>query len=144
MQLSSWKSLTQVFIVRVVPLVKRSDPFICETKTALTQKHLDASQLAGLTNSNPIYFLLEPPKHGKIMRIVRPSGSRSKVLVSLLAQCIANRITSTGKRVIYHFRAGCQKLTRLPFNMVTSLSLVQFRCNPKKWKRHNRQYNFLS
>lgn len=68
-----------VFNIRVVPLVKRVEPFICETKTALTQKHLDTSQLAGLTNSNPIYFLVDPPKHGKIMRIVRPSGSRSKV-----------------------------------------------------------------
>ena len=69
----------QLFNIRVTPLIKRTEPFICETKTQFSQKHLDASQLAGLTNSNPIYFLLEAPSHGKIMRIVRPSGSRSKV-----------------------------------------------------------------
>jgi hypothetical protein len=73
----------QLFHIRVIPLVKRSEPFVCETKTALTQKNLDASQLAGLTNSNPIYFLIDAPKHGRIMRIVRPSGSRSKVISSI-------------------------------------------------------------
>ena len=71
----------QLFNIRVIPLIKRTEPFVCETKTPLTQKHLDASQLAGLTNSNPIYFLVDVPKHGKIMRIVRPSGSRSKVVM---------------------------------------------------------------
>ena len=71
----------QLFNIRVIPLIKRTEPFVCETKTPLTQKHLDASQLAGLTNSNPIYFLVDVPKHGKIMRIVRPSGSRSKVIM---------------------------------------------------------------
>ena len=40
----------------------------------INQKHLDASQLAGLTNSNPVYFLTETPEHGKIMRIVRASS----------------------------------------------------------------------
>jgi len=68
-----------MFNIRVVPLIKIKEAFVCESKAALTQKHLDASQLAGLTNSNPVYFLVEPPKHGKIMRIVRPSGSRSNV-----------------------------------------------------------------
>ena len=76
----------QLFNIRVTPLIKRTEPFICETKTQFSQKHLDASQLAGLTNSNPIYFLLEAPSHGKIMRIVRPSGSRSKVLFFLFNQ----------------------------------------------------------
>jgi chondroitin sulfate proteoglycan 4 len=75
----------QLFNIRVIPLIKRTEPFVCETKTPLTQKHLDASQLAGLTNSNPIYFLVDVPKHGKIMRIVRPSGSRSKVIIMRLS-----------------------------------------------------------
>ena len=63
------------FHIRVVPLVRRQEAFsVTENKMALTQKHLDASHLAGLTNSNPIYFLTETPNNGKIMRIVRTSS----------------------------------------------------------------------
>ena len=47
-------------------------------KTQLGQEHLDASQLAGLTNSNPIYFITNTPEHGKIMRIVRSSNPGEK------------------------------------------------------------------
>ena len=71
----------QVFEVAVVPLLKRSEPFIAgyDKNTALTQRHLDATQLSGLTNSNPVYFVLRAPKFGRIMRIVRSSGrQRSK------------------------------------------------------------------
>jgi chondroitin sulfate proteoglycan 4 len=64
-----------VFQIRVTPLVRRKVAFVCnKVKTALEQKHLDASRLAGLTNSNPVYFLTETPIHGKIMRIVRASN----------------------------------------------------------------------
>ena len=63
------------FRVRVVPLVRRNEIFqVTEPKMPLTQKHLDASQLAGLTNSNPMYFLTETPEFGKIKRIVRASS----------------------------------------------------------------------
>ena len=63
------------FQVRVVPLIKCKEPFkVTEVKMQLTQKNLDASHLAGLTNSNPVYFLTETPNLGKIMRIVRASN----------------------------------------------------------------------
>eukprot|EP00094_Tigriopus_californicus_P012169 TCALIF_11761-PA protein Name:"Similar to CSPG4 Chondroitin sulfate proteoglycan 4 (Homo sapiens)" AED:0.07 eAED:0.06 QI:0/0.64/0.33/0.86/1/1/15/679/2482 len=67
----------QVFQVSVAPLVRQSRPFIAQhkEKTVLLQEHLDATQLSGLTNSNPVYFLLEAPRFGRIMRIVRSSGS---------------------------------------------------------------------
>ena len=36
--------------------------------------HILFSRLAGLTNSNPVYFLTETPNHGKIKRIVQASN----------------------------------------------------------------------
>ena len=46
------------FQIKVIPLVRRQEKFrVTENKMQLTQKHLDASHLAGLTNSNPMYFL---------------------------------------------------------------------------------------
>ena len=48
-----------------------------EKKTPFLQRHLDATQLSGLTNSNPVYFLVSPPRFGRIMRIVRPSGNNN-------------------------------------------------------------------
>ena len=113
------------FQIKVIPLIRRQEAFsVTENKMQLTQKHLDASHLAGnksnlihfdpiwsilihfdpfwsiliysdqiwsilihfdpfwsilihfagLTNSNPVYFLTETPDHGKIMRIVRTSS----------------------------------------------------------------------
>lgn len=69
----------QMFQVEVTPLVRKKMPFVAyiEQKTAMSQDHLDASQLSGLTNSNPVYFILTPPSYGKIMRIVRASGSNA-------------------------------------------------------------------
>ena len=60
----------------VTPLVREREPFVAtfDGKTALLQKHLDAAQLSGLTNSNPVYFVTKAPAHGRIMRIVRQSG----------------------------------------------------------------------
>ena len=70
----------QLFEVSVVPLLRRKEPFVAryDKKTPLLQRHLDATQLSGLTNSNPVYFLLEAPRFGRIMRIVRSSGHRDK------------------------------------------------------------------
>ena len=62
------------FEIKVSPLVRCQEAFsVTEKKMPLTQKHLDASHLAGLTNSNPVYFLMEAPNYGKIMRIVPTS-----------------------------------------------------------------------
>lgn len=67
------------FTVQVAPLIRRKTDFkVTDIKTQLGQEHLDASQLAGLTNSNPIYFLTNTPEHGKIMRIVRSSNPGEK------------------------------------------------------------------
>ena len=63
------------FIVKVKPLLRRKLALkVTEAKTQLTQMHLDASRLAGLTNSNPVYFMTETPNHGKIKRIVQASN----------------------------------------------------------------------
>ena len=69
----------QLFHIIVLPLVKRNGTLVCnlggDKYVPFQQHHLDASQLAGLTNSNPVYFILEPPKYGTIMRIIKPSSS---------------------------------------------------------------------
>ena len=71
----------QVFKIIVLPLVKRNGTLVCnlsgDKNVPFQQHHLDASQLAGLTNSNPIYFVLEPPRYGRLMRIIKPSSSSS-------------------------------------------------------------------
>ena len=68
-----------VFHVKVMPLVRSKETLkVTEVKAGLSQAHLDASQLAGLTNSNPVFFLAQMPKYGKIMRIVRTSKAKDK------------------------------------------------------------------
>ena len=67
----------QRFDVEVIPLLRQRERFAAylgDGKTAITQKNLDATQLSGLTNSNPVYFVLEPPRTGSVMRIVKESG----------------------------------------------------------------------
>ena len=67
------------FEIQVKPLIRQKTAFlVTEMKTQLGQIHLDASQLAGLTNSNPIYFLIDTPEFGKIMRIIRSSNPGEK------------------------------------------------------------------
>lgn len=69
-----------VFEVTVAPLISRREPFVAESerRTALSQRHLDASQLSGLTTSNPVYFILRPPEFGRILRVVNASSSASE------------------------------------------------------------------
>ena len=69
--------LSQRFDVEVIPLLRQRERFAAylgDGKTAITQKNLDATQLSGLTNSNPVYFVLESPRTGSLMRIVKESG----------------------------------------------------------------------
>ena len=71
-------AVSQRFDVEVIPLLRQREKFrafIGDGKTPLTQKNLDATQLSGLTNSNPVYFLLQSTRLGKIMRVVRESNS---------------------------------------------------------------------
>ena len=66
------------FNITVRPLVKSDLYFVglIDNSSPLTIQHLDATKLAGLTNSNPVYYLLSAPKFGKIKRIIRTSRTR--------------------------------------------------------------------
>ena len=66
------------FNITVKPLVKREISLVAgiDSSTPLTIRHLDATKLAGLTNSNPVYYLLSSPKLGKIKRILKTSRTR--------------------------------------------------------------------
>merc|ERR550539_1437790 len=66
------------FNITVRPLVKSDIYFVglIDNSSPLTIHHLDATKLAGLTNSNPVYYLLSAPKFGKIKRIIRTSRTR--------------------------------------------------------------------
>ena len=66
------------FNITVKPLVKREISLVAgiDNSTPLTIRHLDATKLAGLTNSNPVYYLLSSPKLGKIKRILKTSRTR--------------------------------------------------------------------
>merc|ERR1719471_2276363 len=66
------------FNISVKPLVKQEISFVAtiDNSTPLSTQHLDATKLAGLTNSNPVYYLLSAPKLGKIKRILRTSRTR--------------------------------------------------------------------
>ena len=69
----------QLFRVSVVPLTKQSEAFVCNVgenggKAPVLKRHLDATQLAGLTNSNPVYFLVNSPQYGRVMRVVKPTS----------------------------------------------------------------------
>lgn len=67
-----------IFNITVVPLVKQEQEFVANigNSTPLNIKHLDATKLAGLTASNPVYYLLSSPKLGTIKRIIRTSRTR--------------------------------------------------------------------
>ena len=72
----------QRFEVEVIPLLRQRERFAARLGgdngnrkgTAITQRNLDATQLSGLTNSNPVYFVLRAPRTGSIMRVVKESG----------------------------------------------------------------------
>ena len=67
-----------VFNMSVKPLVKQNIPFVgtIDNSTPLSSQHLDTSKLAGLTNSNPVFYILTFPRLGKIKRIIRTSRRR--------------------------------------------------------------------
>lgn len=66
--------------VSVEPLIKlgKFTPF-AGTKTKLTTDALDASPLAKLTNSDPVYTIIKKPRYGKWKKIIRSSGEKKTV-----------------------------------------------------------------
>ncbi|CAH4038660.1 chondroitin sulfate proteoglycan 4 isoform X1 [Pieris brassicae] len=63
--------------VTVQPLMILSDLKVEKEKTKLTVKNLDASELAKLTASDPVYTLIKKPKYGVIKKIIRSSGEKT-------------------------------------------------------------------
>ena len=89
-----------VFNITVLPLVKQEEQFVAniDNSTPLNIKHLDATKLAGLTASNPVYYLLSKPKLGTIKRIIRtsrtrePRSLRDRVVQHFTHEDIKNRV----------------------------------------------------
>ncbi len=69
-----------MFHVSVTPLVRMNEQLLAaiDSSTAIKSNHLDATKLAGLTSSNPVFHILDKPKHGRIKRIIRTSRTRTK------------------------------------------------------------------
>ena len=67
-----------VFNISVKPLVRQEIPFVgtIDSSTPLSSRNIDATKLAGLTNSNPVFHIISSPTHGKIKRIIRTSRTR--------------------------------------------------------------------
>ena len=96
-----------VFNITVLPLVKQEEQFVAniDSSTPLNMKHLDATKLAGLTASNPVYYLLSSPKLGQVKRIIRTSRTREP---RSLRDRIVNHFTHEDikNRVIYFVGSG--------------------------------------
>ncbi|KAK2583832.1 hypothetical protein KPH14_009726 [Odynerus spinipes] len=61
--------------IRVVPLmIKNPMVALMGEKNQITLNHMDATPLAKLTSSNPVYTVVKKPKYGKIKRIIRSSS----------------------------------------------------------------------
>ena len=67
-----------IFNISVKPLVRQEILFVAsiDNSTPLSCRNLDATKLAGLTNTNPVYYILSSPSLGKIKRIIRTSRTR--------------------------------------------------------------------
>ncbi|XP_033328605.2 chondroitin sulfate proteoglycan 4-like protein [Megalopta genalis] len=62
--------------IKVAPLmIMKPMVALAGEKTRITLQHMDATPLAKLTNSNPVYTVLKKPKFGRIKRIIRSSSS---------------------------------------------------------------------
>lgn len=62
--------------IRVVPLMI-TNPMIASAgeKNRITLRYMDATPLAKLTSSNPLYTIVKKPKYGKLKRIIRSTSS---------------------------------------------------------------------
>lgn len=75
-QLSGFEQKHIRIEIRVVPLMIMNPMIaVAGEKTRITLQHMDATPLAKLTSSNPVYKILKKPKFGKIKRIIRSSSS---------------------------------------------------------------------
>ncbi|XP_076177820.1 chondroitin sulfate proteoglycan 4-like protein [Ptiloglossa arizonensis] len=75
-RLSGFKQKHIRIEIRVVPLmITNSMVALAGEKTRITLKYMDATPLAKLTTSNPIYTIVKKPKFGKVKRIIRSSSS---------------------------------------------------------------------
>jgi chondroitin sulfate proteoglycan 4 len=89
-----------VFNITVLPLVKQEQMFVAniDNSTPLNLNHLDATKLAGLTASNPVYYLVSKPRLGTIKRIIRtsrtrePRSLRDRVVHHVTHEDIKNRV----------------------------------------------------
>ncbi|XP_050584236.1 chondroitin sulfate proteoglycan 4 isoform X1 [Bombus affinis] len=62
--------------IKIVPLMIMNPMIaLAGEKTRITLQYMDATPLAKLTSSNPIYTIMKKPKFGKIKRIIRSSSS---------------------------------------------------------------------
>jgi hypothetical protein len=112
--------LYQRFDVEVIPLLRQREAFkafLDDGKTSLAQKNLDATQLSGLTNSNPVYFILKSPRMGAIMRIVRESNSsRQRSGRSLRDKEVWQFTHEDVKNGVIHFVPGANLMLTSPAN----------------------------
>ncbi|KAI8430567.1 hypothetical protein MSG28_000789 [Choristoneura fumiferana] len=63
--------------VFVQPLMVLEDLRVESDKTKITLSHMDATGLAKLSGSNPIYTILRKPRFGTIKNIIRSSGGKT-------------------------------------------------------------------
>lgn len=63
--------------VIVQPLMTLGNLKVEDDKTKLTLSNLDATELAKLTASDPVYTLIKKPKYGTIKKIIRSSGEKT-------------------------------------------------------------------
>ncbi|XP_076636368.1 chondroitin sulfate proteoglycan 4-like protein [Colletes latitarsis] len=62
--------------IKVVPLMIMNPMIaLAGEKTRISLKYMDATPLAKLTSSNPVYAVVKKPKFGKVKRIIRSSSS---------------------------------------------------------------------
>jgi len=62
--------------IKVMPLmIMNSMTALAGEKNRITLQYLDATPLAKLTTSNPVYTIVKKPKYAKIKRIIRSSSS---------------------------------------------------------------------
>ncbi|CAB4068416.1 CSPG4 [Lepeophtheirus salmonis] len=120
------------FDIRVVPLVKVSKPFLVDLSSSqngtqcILRDNLDATQLGGLTTSNPVYFIIRPPSSGKVMRVEQPPktvpnpitedvstgvGNEKERTTILFIKCRQNRRRLKGPPSTPHTRAFHQTST---------------------------------
>lgn len=75
-RLSSFEQKHIRIEIKVVPLmIMNSMVALAGEKIRITLQYLDATPLAKLTSSNPIYTIVRKPKYAKIKRIIRSSSS---------------------------------------------------------------------